>query len=247
MEGVNVWVDGWVGGLEKESQDRGGRGGRSAKVIVHQMQQKSNQALGLTSIHVIIDSTLKGTVHGPLVFQHHPLHPLQSQRQMLICSGHTHTQTLCPYTLEAWIITRIYWMVVVAPHSIKSFFIGFMMNETAMMGEDAGRRGLQRAISNWNHRMSPSAGPGWAATLSDEPPEAVGVEMNGGTPSFSQHWLEKGEQKQERESKKDLTSTGGWCMTRFKTVKSNQVSAHVRSWSTIRLYAATKQPTSSTV
>lgn len=40
-------------------------------------------------------------------------------------------------------------MVVVAPHSIKSFFIGLVINETAMMGEDEGRRGiLQRAGSN---------------------------------------------------------------------------------------------------
>lgn len=50
-----------------------------------------------------------------------------------------------------------------------------------------GRRGLQCSGSNWNHRMSPGAGPGQAATLSDEPPEAVGVEMNGRMLSFSQN------------------------------------------------------------
>lgn len=30
-------------------------------------------------------------------------------------------------------------MVLVAPHSIRSFFIGYMINETAMMGEDEER------------------------------------------------------------------------------------------------------------
>lgn len=70
-------------------------------------------------------------------------------------------------------------MVLVAPHSIKPFFIGLMINETAIMGEDEERRGLRHAGSNWNHRMSPSTGLAEAATLSDEPPEAAGAEMNG--------------------------------------------------------------------
>lgn len=32
-------------------------------------------------------------------------------------------------------------MVLVVPHSIRSFFIGLMIDETAMMGEDAGAEG----------------------------------------------------------------------------------------------------------
>lgn len=32
-------------------------------------------------------------------------------------------------------------MVVVAPHSIKSFFIGPVIDGTAMVGENEGRRG----------------------------------------------------------------------------------------------------------
>lgn len=114
--------------------------------------------------------------------------PIQALvRDKCLHAQDTHTHTHSSDTLEAWIITRIYWMVVVAPHSIKSFFIGPVINETAMMGECEGRRGLQCSGSNWNHRMSPGAGPGQAATLSDEPPEAVGVEMNGRMLSFSQN------------------------------------------------------------
>lgn len=121
------------------------------------------------------------------MFQYHPLHPLLVRDK---CAQDTYTQALC-HTLGVWIITRIYWMVVFAPHSIKSFFIGLLINGSAMMGKDEGRRGLERTGSNWNHGMSAGAGPGWAATLSDEPPEAVGGEMNGWTPSFSQHRNER--------------------------------------------------------
>lgn len=39
-------------------------------------------------------------------------------------------------------------MVLVAPHSIKPSFIGLMINETAMMGENEARRGLRHAGSN---------------------------------------------------------------------------------------------------
>lgn len=121
------------------------------------------------------------------MFQYHPLHPLLVRDK---CAQDTYTQALC-HTLGVWIITRIYWMVVFAPHSIKSFFIGLLINGSAMMDKDEGRRGLERTGSNWNHGMSAGAGPGWAATLSDEPPEAVGGEMNGWTPSFSQHRNER--------------------------------------------------------
>lgn len=120
------------------------------------------------------------------------------------CSGHT--QTYCPYTLEAWIITRIYWMVLVVPHSISPFFIGLMIDETAMMGEDEEQRGLQHSGSNWNCRMSTSTRPAWAATLSDEPPEAVGEEMNGWVASFSKQWIKAAGQRLEREGKMLFTS-----------------------------------------
>lgn len=40
-------------------------------------------------------------------------------------------------------------------------------------------------------RMSPGAGPGLPATLPDDPPEAVGLEMNVWTPSFPQHWTQR--------------------------------------------------------
>lgn len=67
-------------------------------------------------------------------------------------------------------------MVVVPPHSIKSFFIGLMINETAIMGEDEGRErgGGYNALDQIETTESPSTGPGRAATLSDEAPEAVG-------------------------------------------------------------------------
>lgn len=65
MERWRESMCGWMGGLEK---DKGGAEGRGAKVFPHQMQQVK-PGLGVDACtHVIIDSTLKGTVHGPLVF-----------------------------------------------------------------------------------------------------------------------------------------------------------------------------------
>lgn len=81
------------------------------------------------------------------------------------CPSSGHTQTYCPYTLEAWIITRIYWMVLVVPHSIRSFFIGLVIDETAMMGEDEEQRGLQHSGSKWNRRMSTSTEAGLGCHL----------------------------------------------------------------------------------
>lgn len=57
------------------------------------------------------------------------------------------------------------------------------------------RGGLQHSRSNWNRRMSTSTRPAWAATLSDEPPEAAGEEMNGWVASFSKQWIKVTEQR----------------------------------------------------
>lgn len=77
-----------------------------------------------------------------------------------------------------------------------------MIDETATMGEDAGAEGgLQHSGSNWNRRMSTSTRPAWAATLSDEPPKAVGREMNGWVAAFSKQWIKVAEQRREREEK----------------------------------------------
>lgn len=94
-------------------------------------------------------------------------------------------------------------MVVVATHSIKSFFIGLVINGTATMAEDEGRGGVERpprpssypSPTHWieltpqyepwlpDRTMPGRTGPGRAATLSDERPDAAGVEMNGRLPS----------------------------------------------------------------
>lgn len=149
------------------------------------------------------------------------------------CSGHT--QTYCPYTLEAWIITRIYWMVLVVPHSIRPFFIGLMIDETAMMGEDEEQRGLQHSGSNWNRRMSTSTRPGLPPCLMN-PPEAAGEEMNGWVASFSKQWIKVAAQR-FRESMRDALyqPAGGCCPTKpgtshAKQVKSRELSNPVGFW-----------------
>lgn len=49
-------------------------------------------------------------------------------------------------------------------------------------------------------------GQAWAATLSDEPPKAVGQEMNGWVAAFSKQWIKMAEQKREREEKMLFTN-----------------------------------------
>lgn len=99
MEGVMCgWVDGGGRGCwrEKEHRQREAEG-RNANNFVAIKCNKSHQSLGLTRVHVIIDSILKGTVHGPLVFTHHLLHPLgKSETNVQVLR--THTPTHCPYT-----------------------------------------------------------------------------------------------------------------------------------------------------
>lgn len=68
------------------------------------------------------------------------------------------------------------------------------------------RRGLQHCGSNWNRRMSTSTRPAWAATLSDEPPEAVWEEMNGWVASISKQWIKVAEQRRKRGGKMLSTS-----------------------------------------
>lgn len=66
---------------------------------------------------------------------------------MSTCSGHT--QTYCPYTSEAWIITRIYWMVLVVLHSIRSVFIGAPDRWGCLDGWRCRSRGGRGATTFW--------------------------------------------------------------------------------------------------
>lgn len=52
MEGVNVWVDGWGGIGDRKLRQRKGED-RSAKVFAAIKCNKSNQALELTSVHML--------------------------------------------------------------------------------------------------------------------------------------------------------------------------------------------------
>ena len=224
-------VGGWIG--KRKLRQKKGEGG-GAKVFVAIKCNKSKQALRFdVCTHVIIDSTLKRHCTWTSCVLTSPSTPItKSETNTHTLGTHTHTQTLCSYTLEAWIITRIYWMVLVAPHSIKPSFIGLMINETAMMGEDEARRGPQYAGSNWNHRMSPGAGAElgchlvwwspWSCRCGDEWVNAfLLTALN-----------KKGRRKHERESEIRPTSTGRWCMrkTQDKSIhtKSALVLVHYR-------------------
>lgn len=93
MEGVMCgWmgrVGGWVG--ERELRQRKEEG-RNAKDFVAIKCNKSHQALGLTRVHVIIDSILKTLyIFRSLVFTHHLLHPLRkSETNAQVLRTHRH-------------------------------------------------------------------------------------------------------------------------------------------------------------
>lgn len=95
----------WVAGWRTRAKTEGGWG-KNAKDSLAIKCNKSHKALGLTRVHAKIDRTLKAQ-YEPLVGTHRLLHPLQkSETNVQVLWTHTHRHS--PYTLEAWIITRIY-------------------------------------------------------------------------------------------------------------------------------------------
>lgn len=88
--GSHVWV-GWVGGIGERELRQRKEEGKNAKDYVAIKRNKSHQALGVTHVHVIIDSTLKA-LFMDLLCSHIALYThYKSQIQMSKCSGHTDT------------------------------------------------------------------------------------------------------------------------------------------------------------
>lgn len=93
-----------VGWRTKAKREEGGNG----KVFCRHQMQQVRRGLGVdTCTHVIIDSTLKA-LYMDLLFSNAALYAHYKVRDKCPHARDTHTQTLCSYTLGAWIITRIY-------------------------------------------------------------------------------------------------------------------------------------------
>lgn len=136
--------------------------------------------------NVIIDSPLKA-VYMVLLWYNITLYIHYKVRDK--CPRVQDTHIYLPVHLGgAWIIIRIYWMVVAAPHSIKPFFIGSVINESYSA--------LDRIeTTKWVPALDQAELP---PCLMKPPPQAVGVEMNGWMSSSSQQRVEKGEWNRER-------------------------------------------------
>lgn len=91
------WV-GCVGGIGDRELRQRKEEGKNAKDYVAIKRNKSHQALGVTHVHVIIDSILKA-LFMDLLCSHIALYThYKSQRQMSKCSGHTHTHRHIAHT-----------------------------------------------------------------------------------------------------------------------------------------------------
>lgn len=153
------------------------------------------------------------------MFQHRPLHPLQSQRQMPTCSRHTHTDTLPIHLggvdnhkdlLNGGGRSSLYQVLLYRPHDKWDCHDGWGW-------------GAEGPTTRWIELKPQNELRRWAG---------LGCHLVWWTPRSCRggdEWVNaflltalkwKGERKCEREGRVHPTSTGGWCMTRLKTVKS---------------------------